>query len=73
MSGWSERDADSSDEAESERFKLLPRSTALRFLFTGAVRLTKSCGMVSLVSVFWKFIRRFARPSGPSPAESKRG
>ncbi len=67
-----ERGAESSDDVESTRLKLSVLATFVRCLFDKTFRCTNSCGIDNLVVVFWKFNRRFDRPSIPSPAKLNR-
>jgi hypothetical protein len=63
------RRAESSDDDESTCFKLSTLDMFASCLCGRTVRCTNSSGMDNLFIVFWKFNRRFDRPSSPSPAK----
>jgi hypothetical protein len=65
----SARGSESSDFVESIRFKDSVLAGSVTCLCIMTVRWKNSYGIRNLDIVFWKFNRRFARPSGPSPAK----
>ncbi len=65
--------AESSEPVESKSCKPSPFGVGVGVgvarLFGKTVRCTNSWGIDNFVMVFWKFNRRFDRPSAPSLAE----